>query len=351
MAIPTPYAELEPVRWRNILAKGAIYHALRTRLVALGDLVEQGGPVQGAFIDLAMHVNDCAARDLDDEETVRRVVAAWDAVLTNKLGMAQLEDDVRELLTAARTLARHACATDPFRRMFEQINRYAGAIYGEGWRPPTLMLAHILGHPRSSTPKDDPYVVTAMCTPSSGDADIAAVQLLICCDEFGPAAYAAVPSLLVHELVCHVAAKQDLVKNDSVFAEGLMDWAAYYYLDMWASKIDAGLSQAARMHAQKLRDLLVKHGTAEGRARKLGHAGAETLRTWFECEFDRDADEAKATVSWLAVRLNQVDRPLVEKEVFVTKLSDPMPPDLETALRMWDADRDTEALLAAAVAT
>ena len=141
-----------------------------------------------------------------------------------------------------------------------------------------------------------------------------------------------------------------MVKNDSVFAEGLMDWVGYYFLDMWAIGIDRELSPAARMHAEKLRDLLVVPSTAAGRARRLGHLSAETLRAWFECEFDYPSHEAKARVSLLAVRLNQMDRPLVEKEVFVTKLSDPLPPNLEDALRAWDDDEDTEALLAAAVA-
>ena len=177
MTVTTPYAELEPIRWRSILAKAAIYHALRTRLVALGDLAEQAGPIQSALNDLADHVKECAADDLDDDSVVQRVVEAWDGVLVQKLGLSQLEGDVRELLTAARALAREASGGDPFRRMFDRISDKARAIYGEkSWRPPTLGLAHVLSHPRSSTSPFDPYVVTATCTPSPEGADGSAVN-------------------------------------------------------------------------------------------------------------------------------------------------------------------------------
>jgi hypothetical protein len=345
----TPYAELEPDRWRKLLARAAIYHALRTRLVAIGNLAGQSGPIQSALNDLELYVNECAADDLDDETTVQRVVHAWDAVLTQRLGMTQLEADVRELLSSAQTLAREACGSDPFQRMFERISERASGLYGAAWRSPKLTLAHIGSHPRAATPQQDPYVVTAR-TPWPGDTGRSAVQLLIFCDAFGPAAYAALPILLVHECVCHVAAKQDRAKNDSVFAEGLLDWVAYYFLDIWASSIDVGLSPAARMHAQKLRELLSRHGTPDCRARQIGHISAETLRAWFESECDYPPHEAEARVSLLAVKLNQVDRPLTEKDVFVTKLSDPLPPKLEVALRTWEDDQDADALLAAAVA-
>ena len=349
MPASTPYVDLEPVRWRGILARGAIYHALRTRLVALGELAGQGAHIRGALNDLELHINALTVDELDDETTVRRVVEAWDAALTQKLGMMPLEANVRELLTAARTLARDACGSDPFERMFAQISKRARALYGEAWRIPTLAVAHVGSHPRSASLQQDPYVVTAR-TPWSPDAVTSAVQLLIFCDEFGPAAYAALPILFVHECVCHVAAKQDRAKNDSVFAEGLLDWAAYYFLDLWASGIDPGLSPAARMHAQRLRGLLCQGETPESRARLYGHQSAETLRGWFETRCGHSPHEAEELVTVLAVKLNQVDRPLTEKDLFVTKLSDPLPPDLEEALRAWEDDQNTEDLLAAAVA-
>jgi hypothetical protein len=344
----TPYADLEPVLWRAILARGAIYHALRTRLVALGDLAGQPGAIQSVLSDLDLYVRECAADDVDDETAVRRVVELWDTVLTQKLGMVQLEADARRLLAEAQVLAREACGMDPFQRLFERISERAKGLYGAAWRPATLTLAHVRSHPRSAAVAQDPYVVTAR-TPWPGDAETSAVQLLIFCDAFGPAAYAALPILLVHECVCHVAARQDAVKNDSIFAEGLLDWVAYHFLDIWAGTIDQGLSPAARMHAQKLRDLLTQPNTPAGRARQLGHVSAETLRAWFESSCDYPPHAAKARVSVLAVELNQVNRPLTEKDVFVSKLSDPFPPDLEAALRIWEDDQDTEALLASVV--
>ena len=349
MSVTTPYADLDPALWRGILARAAIYHALRTRLVVLGDLAGQPGAIQSVLNDLDLQVRECVVDDVDDEEAVRRVVQAWDIVLTQKLGMTQLEADARRLLSETQVLAREACGSDPFQRLFERISERAKGLYGAAWRPPTLTLAHVRSHPRSATLAQDPYAVTAR-TPSPGAANTSAVQLLIFCDAFGPAAYAVLPILLIHECVCHVAARQDAVKNDSIFAEGLLDWVAYHFLDIWAGMIDQGLSPAARMHAQKLRDLLTRPDTPAGRARQLGHVGAETLRAWFETHCDYPPHEAKARVSVLAVELNQVNRPLTEKDVFVTRLSDPFPPDLEMALRTWDDDQNTEALLASVVA-
>lgn len=349
MCVP-PYADLEPALWRGVLARAAIYHALRTRLVALGDLAGQPGAVQSVLNDLELHVRECAADDVDDdEETVRRVVASWDSVLTQKLGMTQLEADARRLLVDAQILARQASGTDPIRRLFDRVSERAKGLYGAAWRPPTLTLSHVRSHPRSAALAQDPYVVTAR-TPWTADPDASAVQLFIYCDAFGPAAYAALPILLVHECVCHVPARQQAAKNDSIFAEGLLDWVAYHFLDIWAGVIDQGLSPAARMHAQKLRDVLTRPDTPTGRVRQLGHVSAETLRAWFESSCDYPPYEAKARVSVLAVELNQVDRPLTEKDVFVTKLSDPFPPDVEAALRVWEDDQDTAALLASVVA-
>ena len=67
-------------------------------------------------------------------------------------------------------------------------------------------------------------MVTAM-TPWPPDIE-AVVELHVHHDDFGPAAFAALPILLTHECVCHVPARQDRASNDSTFAEGLLDWVS-----------------------------------------------------------------------------------------------------------------------------
>lgn len=336
----SPYTGLEPCKWRILLARAAVFHATRTKLSALSDM-SRGGAVQGALRDLEMWAQECSAREVDDETLVAWVVQQWDAALTRTLDLQQLDPAARGLLTELQALMRRACGSDPFREIFAGICALAGALYGPAWRPATLGVAHIRSHPRGGTSPLDPYAVTAT-TPWPPDEAQAAVELHIFCDEFGPAAYAALPMLLTHECVCHVAARQDRAKNDSAFAEGFLDWAAYFFLDQWAGKLDIAFAPAVRRHARELRHVLTRRtDTAEGRARLVGHEAAETLLAWFERTCRLGTDESRLRVAQLAVQLNLIDRPLRDKDHFVSRLGSPIPPDLEAVLQDWEAGRIT----------
>ena len=338
MSGTSPYTGLEPWMWRSLLARAAVFHATRTKLSALCDL-SRGGAVQGALRDLEMWARECSAQDVDDETTVAWVVRQWDAALTRTLGLQQLDPVARNLLSELQELVRRACGADPFHKIFAGISSLASALYGAAWRPATLGVAHIRSHPRGGTPPLDPYAVTAT-TPWPPDDAEAAVELQIFCDEFGPAAYAALPMLLTHECVCHVPARQDRAKNDSVFAEGFLDWAAYFFLDQWAGKLDIAFAPAARRHAGKLQHLLTSRpDTPEGRARLVGHEAAETLLAWFENACCLDPHESRLRVAQLAVQLNQIERPLRDKDYFVSRLGSPIPSDLQSVLKDWEAGR------------
>jgi hypothetical protein len=304
--------------------------------------------VQRALRELEMWAQECSAQDVDDETLVARVVQQWDAALTRTLDLQQLDPAARELLAELQALVRCARGADPFREIFTGISSLASALYGAAWRPATLWVAHIRSHPRGGT-HQDPSAVTAT-TPWPPDETAATVELQIFCDEFGPAAYAALPILLTHECVCHVPARQDRAKNDSAFAEGFLDWAAYFFLDQWAGKLDSALAPAARRHARALRYLLTSRAdTPEGRARLVGHEAAETLLAWFEQTCRLDPHESRLRVAQLAVQLNQIERPLRDKDYFVSRLGSPIPPDLQAVLKGWEAGRTpADALLCAA---
>jgi hypothetical protein len=175
------------------------------------------------------------------------------------------------------------------------------------------------------------------------------VELQIFGERFGPAAYAAVPMLFTHECVCHVPARQDRVKNSSTFAEGLLDWAAYHFLSLWAVKLDREFGSTARKHAERLRRVLTRHGTTtEGAARQIGHDAASDLAAWFESECAMSAEESFHRVARLAVELNMVDRPLVAKEHLVSLLGWP-PPKVAQDLHSWvQGTMSSEQLLDAA---
>jgi hypothetical protein len=258
------------------------------------------------------------------------------------LAMWQLAAEVRALVGALRELLSGAAGTDPFHRLFTGITALAQAIYQDDWRTAELGMAHLRRHPRGG---QDPYGVTA-ATPWPPDDLAAAVELRIQPDGFGPAAFAVVPILLIHECICHVPARQDRAANDSTFAEGLMDWVGYFFHDRWAVALDPELAPAARQHAEALRNVLTRGSSAEAQARRAGHRAAHILQAWFEGE-PRDSPiaerlspaEAGLAVARLAVQLNTVDRSLADKDHFVSLLSVPLPPQLEDALRGWYSGR------------
>jgi hypothetical protein len=338
----SPYTGLEPGTWRNLLARAAVFHATRTKLSEFCDHIDRGGAVQLLMLDLEIRARECAEHDTDDDETVNRVIKAWDARLIELLTLTQLDTEARDLLAALQTLMRCACGADPFRKIFAGVTAFASTVYGDGWRRPTLGMAHLGRHPR---PGRDPYAVTA-ATPWPPDETSAEVELRIHCDMFGPAAFAALPMLLTHECICHVPARQDRAANDSTFAEGFLDWVAYVYYENWAVKLDHALAPSARRHADLLRNVLTSDKSPEGDARRIGHQAARNLQAWFEQACDQAAHEAKLTVARLAVQLNTVDRPLSDKDHFVSLVGWPLPPQLEDVLHRWEAqDLDADALL------
>ena len=282
-------------------------------------------------------VQQYAPKDEDDRTIVARVAAAWDEALAQILSWERIEPAARRLLTELKRLVASACGEDPFRAVFAPIESQASQLYGAAWRPARLSVAHTRSHPRGTDVAGAPYALTAV-TPWPPDPAAAEIELHIYCDGFGPAAYAAMPMLLTHECVCHVPARQERAKNDSQFAEGFLDWAAYHFFGIWAGKVDPQFAATARKHAERLKQVLAGHPhSSEGRARLVGHDAAEDLRAWFEYECRMTAEESRTQVAQLAVELNKADRPLVDKDHFVSLLEWPLPPELACRLRSWVA--------------
>jgi hypothetical protein len=340
----SPHDQLDPEMWRVLLARGALFRAIRSRLARLSDLA--GQPVRAVLLaHLEQTIQALAlSGDMDDALVVKRVVADWTLALDAVLGWPRLAMADRTLLTELRRLVTEAASCDPFDAVFAPIQWQASQLYGPAWRPARLSLAHIRSHPRHSA---DPYGLTAM-TPWPPGPGAAEIELQIWCDGFGPAAYAAVPMVLTHECVCHVPARQDRAKNDSQFAEGFLDWAAYHFFRIWAGKVDPQFAVAARLHAERLRQVLTGQPTSnEVQARLLGHHAAEELQAWFESEHGMDDVESRTLVARLAVELNVADRPLVAKDHFVSLLGLPMPPEVAAALAGWlEGGTSAEDLLA-----
>jgi hypothetical protein len=338
----SPYKYLPLETWRNLLVLAVIFHAARARLARLHDMGTQMTSVRSVLDQLALAAREASrdgAGDEDEDGIVSKALKAWDADLDSILGRKALEPEARQLLTEVRHLVSCYCvAHDPFQILFEAIEAKTREVYGEAWRPAVLSVAHINSHPRpGAQAESDPYTVTAL-TPWPPNAGKAEIELLVYCDRFGPAAFAALPMLLTHECVSHVAARQDKAKNDSLFAEGFMDWAAYHFFHEWAGALDPELAPAARTHARGLMHVLTQHELGkEAAARLRGHEAAEALFSWFEWECGLPYDEIGPRVARLAVELNQVDSSIEMKDYFVSLLERPFPPELGDLLREWVA--------------
>jgi len=341
--VPTggsPYTYLEPDVWRGLLARAAVFHAARGRLGHLVDLADEA-EIRLILGELEVTAKRLARQDADDGATVAALVGAWEAAIDRVLSAGGADSAVSALLTELRALVGCARDDDPFQGLLRGIESQAKLLYGKAWRPTTLSVAYLSSHPRPRSP--DPYAVTAV-TPWPRQAEVAEIELHVCCDLFGPAMYAALPMVLTHECVCHVPARQDKAKNDSSFAEGLLDWAAYYFFDLWAGKVDLELAPAARRHAVRLREVLYEGNSA----RIAGHAAAEQLRAWFESELSQTGAQSTTSVARLAVELNTAEGSLAAKDEFVSLVGGmPMPPEVDAALRRWaTGELDPSQLLA-----
>jgi hypothetical protein len=329
-----PYDQLEPPMWRGLLARAAIFWAIRGRLGRLCDLADQP-PVRSVLLARLEEAVQRYAMESDDAAMVRQVANDFNAAIGSVLAWPTLDLAARTLLTELRTLIAGVCTDNPFAAVFGPIESQARRLYGPAWREARLSVAHTRSHPRRTDLKQDPYALTAL-TPWPPDPVAAEIELQIWSDGFGPAAYAAVPMLLTHECVCHVAARQDRAKNDSQFAEGFLDWAAYHFFRIWAGKVDPQFASATRQHAERLKQVLTgQPTTSESQARLLGHHAAEDLQSWFEFEHTMTAEDARTHVARLAIELNKADRPLVAKDHFVSLLGLPMPPGVAGVLTRW----------------
>ena len=329
-----PYRKLSPAQWRRMLARAAVFHATRGRLGRLCELTHDAA-VRAVLAELDRAVRTCARGDTDDRAMVAAVVRTWVASFGEIQSWEDIAPDTAELLADLQEAVGSACAENPFEAIFTRIVSLSSQLYGDSWRPATLTVAHLRKHPRESDVDRDPYAVTAL-TPWPREVP-AEILLWIYDDGFGPAAYAAIPILLIHECVCHVAASQEEAKNDSQFAEGFLAWAGYHFLRIWAAQLDPLSAAAVQEHADRLGQVLADRAEpTERKARNFGKLAARELHSWFQSECQLGPEESGNRVAMLAVELNRAERPIAEKDRFVSLLKSPFPPRVHKKLRDWN---------------
>jgi hypothetical protein len=329
-----PVRRFEPGRSRrSLLVRAAIFHAVRARLGRLCEL-QQDSAVRAVMSGLDRAVQTCMTGDLDDRTLVTVVAGRWVAELAEIRLWRGIEPEVERLLVDLQELAGAARPGNPIAAIFDRIESLSRELYGGAWRPATLTVTPLTRHPFGLDPDRDPYALTAEISwpPEPPPAQVT----LWIYDGFGPDAYAAIPILLIHECVCHVAAVQEKAKNDSQFAEGFLDWMGHHFLRLWAAKLDSLSASAAESHAARLSQLRANQVTVEARrARRLGSLAATDLAHWFHSECRMGLEESSHRVAMLAVELNLTRRSIATKDQFVSLLALPFPPAVEEKLHAW----------------
>ena len=353
MSSPVPQVVLEsqgPAR-RIILARTAVFHAVRDQLRGICDLTPYTLHGRKALADLLI-----AAQSLPEErvspptEDARWLAGQWAASLRQTLDYTMLDDAYPdrtrrtcEVLGKALIALEEIPDDNPFENIFVRVCRLSAAVYRDRWRVPTLRVSHINRHPRGQGDAHDPYSVTAATNTTEGLSPYVWVTFYL--QDYGPETYAALPWLLVHECVCHVASGHEDVDNNSPFAEGFMDWASRYFFDLWVQKIDPGLSQAARVHGYRLADFL-QHRSPEGAARAEGASAAQDLADWLTDVWPDDPPRAQRTVADLAIALNVTEQALWKKDLLIPLFRKPLDPDVEGAILAWaEREQAVEVLL------
>lgn len=324
---------LETVTWRTLLGRAAIFYAARQSLGEFADLAfDPNHPAIDRALDALNDTVDIIAQtSTDDTAFISALVTEYGSRISDIGHARPLQKDEADLLSELQLLIVRANATDPFQILFSKVSRLAANLYGDQWREPRLLVANRMAHPRQ--PANDPYCLSAN---TIVQADGPVVTLSIFPRLLGPACYAAIPFVFVHECVCHVPARQDRDCNSSPFAEGLMAWVGWHFFHRWAMLIDRSLAPAALQHGDELHDILRGSGNPMFYPRRAGYRSADRLMGWFHQELDEPPEEAESRVARLAVELNVIDVALDRKDNFVTRLRTiDEDTDLGDRLRAW----------------
>lgn len=305
-----PAYELDPGDRRLLLARTALLRALGPRL---GDVYDFRS-CPGVLLALAeMDLAAMKARHASgNAEAVAGVVDAWCDALTRILADKGIALNERRILSDLQVRAREASPEDALDALYDAVVREASAIYKPHWPSCSLEVSKLAERRR-------PY---ALCGETRRGKD-PVVHLKLNLDALGPATYAAIPSLLVHEAVCHVAAQPDAeVDNDSPFAEGLMHWAAvHFFFARWMATIDGDLRPSAEQHGRSYWHELTESDGYAASPRRLGIRAADRLVEIAETDAELPSESAPAAVAHLAVALNVEPAPLECKDLFVVRIA------------------------------
>ena len=211
--------------------------------------------------------------------------------------------------------------SDPLQQMFDRLARETKKVYDSNscsCRPTVLMREWLTNHPYGESAPGhypDPYHVNAQ-TRVVGDT--ACVELQVHLDQFDIVSLLAVPALLTHELVCHAHAREDRNKKASTWAEGMMDWTAFFFFRRWVLPLELrfDLPSVTEDHGEQL------WGGRRTRPRDTGRFAAKDLVQWLARDpWVKGAREvAELHTARFALQVNGVDAPLLAKDRLASRL-------------------------------
>jgi hypothetical protein len=227
---------------------------------------------------------------------------------------------------------------DPIKEVFARIGKNTRAIYRMA--PRRRVLLHLdwrSGHPLGSArPGEfpDSYHVNALTRTRPG---LSEVELMAHLDEFGVPSFLVIPALLAHELVCHAYADEDRSDLQSIWAEGVMDWAAIFFYERWSIHLD--WPYAPLMHRRE--DLWERRMTP---ARYTGHDVARTLVQWFARDASvRGLPMAQQVTARFVVEVNATPASLLAKDALASRIANiGTDAAIQGALRNWRAGADVK---------
>jgi hypothetical protein len=310
--LPHPaLAHLPDEKRRELLARGAVLRACTPVLAELLDLeAQRRPPVLDALGGFAMAGQGAAAAPTDSQ-AIWSLVDRWTQRLQDLLA-ANLQPDERALIERLKGFTAGAVDEDPFAEIFDIVATAAADLYEADWTEPAFRVASLGNHPRRGR---DPYGVSGATV-----LDPSEVTLKVHRASFGPAAFAAIAPVLVHECACHVPQRSP-IDSDSHFAEGFMDWAARYFGRHWASRLPAGLGILYGEHEERLYHAIATSMKDLGTARARGRRVAQHLSLTLERRHGYDRARAQLAVARFAIRLNVIEpaRP-TDKDAFVSSI-------------------------------
>src|SRR4051812_48515962 len=113
----SPYAGLEPIMWRSLLARAAVFHAVRASLARLTDATDQMQAVQLVLLELDLLARNLSALDCDDATAVATVVRDWKEILVQAIAKKPAGEEERTLLLELQERIQTANMDDPFKEL------------------------------------------------------------------------------------------------------------------------------------------------------------------------------------------------------------------------------------------